>query len=113
MAFKKGNSGNAKGRKKGTPNKVTQLQREFIQTLLDTQQDKIKLELNGLHGKDYLGAINGLMEFVIPKFQRTELTTTIINNNQSLLNTDPFSNNGPMIIKIYESQIGLEIRENE
>ena len=107
MAFKKGNSGNAKGRKKGTPNKVTQLQREFIQTLLDAQQDKIKLELKGLHGKDYLGAINGLMEFIIPKFQRTELTTTTINNNQPLLNIEP------MIIKIYESQIGLEIRENE
>jgi hypothetical protein len=49
-----------------------------------------------VYGKDYFvgGAINGLMEFVIPKFQRTELTTTTINNNQSLLNIEP------MIIKI-------------
>ncbi len=79
MAFKKGTSGNKKGRKKGTPNKVTQLHREFIQSLLDTQQPKIKLELGRLHGKDYLGAVSGLMEFVMPKLQRTELKTNLDN----------------------------------
>ena len=84
MAFKKGNSGNLKGRKKGTPNKVTQLQREFIQTLLDTQQDKILTELNQLHGKDYLNAVNGLMEFVLPKLQRTELKNENGNYDVSL-----------------------------
>jgi len=61
------------GREQGTPNKATQLHREFIQSLLDTQQDKIKIELNSLTGKDYLSVISGLMEFVIPKLQRTEL----------------------------------------
>lgn len=73
MAFKKGTSGNKSGRKKGTPNKVTKLQREFIQSLLDAQQAKIKYELGRLHGKDYLGTVTGLMEFVMPKLQRTEL----------------------------------------
>ena len=75
MPFKKGHSGIMKGRKNGKPNKITQLHREFIQSLLDNQQDKIKNELNGLHGKDYLGAVNGLMEFIMPKLQRTELKT--------------------------------------
>ena len=75
MPFRKGQSGNIKGRKNGTPNKVTQLHREFIQSLLDSQQDKIKTELSGLHGKDYLTVINGFMEFVMPKLQRTELKT--------------------------------------
>ena len=61
------------GRPKGKLNKVTVLQRNFIQSVLDQQQDKIVIELNKLTGKDYLSAINGLMEFVLPKLQRTEL----------------------------------------
>ena len=84
MACKQGVSGNLNGRGKGTPNKVTQLQREFIQSLLDTQQDKILTELNQLHGKDYLNAVNGLMEFVLPKLQRTELKNENGNYDVSL-----------------------------
>jgi len=72
-----GVSYNIKGRKKGTPNKVTQLQRDFIQSLLDTQQDKIKSELNSLTGKDYLSVITGFMEYALPKLQRTELTSKV------------------------------------
>lgn len=75
--FKPGSSGNISGRKKGTPNKVTQLQREFIQSLLESQQDKIKSELNSLTGKDYLSVIAGLMEYALPKLQRTELTSKV------------------------------------
>jgi len=39
------------GRPGGAPNKVTKLQREFIQSLIDDQQDKIKTELQKLTGK--------------------------------------------------------------
>lgn len=67
--FKKGEG----GRKKGSSNKVTIIQRDFIQCLLDSQQDKIKSELSKLTGKDYISAITGMMEFVLPKLQRTEL----------------------------------------
>jgi len=77
MAFTKGTSGNLTGRKKGIPNKVTILQREFIQSLIDNQQDKIKTELNGLTGKEYLSVVTGLLEFVMPKLQRTEIKTDI------------------------------------
>ena len=67
--FKKGEG----GRKKGSPNKVTLIQRDYIQCLLDSQQDKIFIELSKLTGKDYISAITGMMEFVLPKLQRTEL----------------------------------------
>ena len=70
--FKKGEG----GRKKGSSNKVTIIQRDFIQCLLDRQQDKIELELSKLTGKDYISAITGMMEFVLPKLQRTELKGT-------------------------------------
>lgn len=36
------------GRIKGTPNKVTAIQREFIQSLLDSQTTKIETELSSL-----------------------------------------------------------------
>lgn len=62
------------GRPEGTLNKVTKIQREFIQTLLDNQQDKIKSELENLTGKDYLNVITCLMEFALPKLNRTELS---------------------------------------
>ena len=53
------------------------MQREFIQSLLESQQDKIKSELNLLTGKDYLSVITGLMEYTLPKLQRTELTSKV------------------------------------
>ena len=48
------------GRPEGTQNKVTKIQREFIQSLLDDQQDKIKSELKKLTGKDYLNVVTDL-----------------------------------------------------
>jgi hypothetical protein len=62
------------GRPEGTPNKVTKMQREFIQSLLDDQQPKIKTELQKLTGKDYITAVTCLLEFALPKLNRTELT---------------------------------------
>ena len=62
------------GRPEGTPNKVTRMQREFIQSLLDDQQDKIKTELQKLTGKDYISAVTSLLEFALPKLNRSELT---------------------------------------
>jgi hypothetical protein len=78
MPFKKGTSGNANGRKRGTPNKVTKLQREFIQKLMHEQRSKIKMKLEKLQGKECLTAIMSLMEFVIPKLNRSEINSNEI-----------------------------------
>lgn len=59
------------GRTKGTPNKYTKFQREFIQDLLDMQLDKIKAELNILTGKPYLDSIFTLIEYTLPKLNKT------------------------------------------
>ena len=58
------------GRTKGTPNKVTAIHREYIQTLLDGQKAKIETELNELKGKEYLSVILSLMDFTMPKLSR-------------------------------------------
>lgn len=65
------------GRTKGTPNIATKIQREFIQSLLDNQTNKIEIELNKLDGKEYLNVILNLLEYSIPKLNRTE----IVNND--------------------------------
>ena len=58
------------GREVGTPNKLTKVQREFVQSLLDSQTAKIKNELNNLSGKEYLSVILSLMDFTMPKLSR-------------------------------------------
>ena len=75
MPFIKGQSGNANGRKVGSTNKLPLFHREFIQTLLDGQQERITDELSQLQGKEYFAAINGLIEYVLPKLSRQELHT--------------------------------------
>lgn len=73
MPFQKGVSGNRGGRGLGTPNKVTQMQREFIQKILDNQTGRFEKELSRLKGIDYVKAILGLIEFTVPKLSRAEI----------------------------------------
>ncbi len=75
MPFAKGRSGNINGRPTGTPNKFTITQRQFIESILDKQKDKIVSELDKLQGKEYLNAITGLFEYVLPKLSRSEMIT--------------------------------------
>ncbi len=111
MPFKKGSSGNKKGRQKGTPNKTTQLQRDFIQSLLDSQLNKMKVELSGLHGKSYFAAINGLMEFVMPKLQRSEYREMNGNDIPILLGYGPEVEHSKFIIK-YPQNLDFNLPSN-
>jgi hypothetical protein len=70
------------GRLKGTPNKFTKFQREFIQNLLDMQLDKIELELNKLSGKPYLDAVFTLIEYTLPKLNKSEINGLIETKNE-------------------------------
>jgi hypothetical protein len=42
---------------------------------MNDQHRKIKTELKKLEGKDYINAITTLMEFVIPKLNRSEINS--------------------------------------
>ena len=74
MAFQKGEISNPSGRPKGSENKETKKIRELIGELLDNNMAKLQDDINELTPKDRVAAVTGLLEYAVPKLQRTELT---------------------------------------
>jgi hypothetical protein len=73
MQFTKGQSGNPTGRRKGSQNKVSAEQREFLSDFLLKNKAKFKKRLNALPDKDYVHAYTMLMHYVVPKPATTDL----------------------------------------
>jgi len=77
MPFKKGQSGNPKGRPKGTSNKVTAASRELFVTVMEGEMQFIQEELALLRessGEKYLKALSGLLPYFMPKQSEHEVT---------------------------------------
>jgi len=70
MGFKKGQSGNPKGRPIGASDKNKSKIREIIGSALDDNAERVKEELLALSGKDFLNFYIKLLEFGLPKLQR-------------------------------------------
>jgi uncharacterized protein (UPF0305 family) len=66
MAAKKGHSKSG-GRGKGTPNKVTQSMREWVQMIIDNNRARLENDLQALEPKERWQLIEKLMQYVIPK----------------------------------------------
>lgn len=64
------------GRKKGTPNKETKALRKCIEELLEDQWVKILEDINELTPKERIDIIIRLLEYALPKLNRTELNQT-------------------------------------
>lgn len=73
--FKKGQSGNPNGRPKGAKNKDTKALRERINHLLNKNWEAIQTDLEELTPKERIDAYIKLLEYALPKLQRTELST--------------------------------------
>ena len=73
MPFEKGNS-LGKGRPKGSQNKETKRIRLMIDEYLNGNMETFQDKLNSLSPKDYVSSYLSLMEYSVPKLQRTELT---------------------------------------
>lgn len=72
MGYKKGISGNPKGRKKGSKNKVTQEIRERLRSFIDDEYENILKDMKGLEPERRVDVFVKLLEYVIPKLTRTQ-----------------------------------------
>lgn len=59
--------------RKGKPNNLTRESREVISSLVNGNFSKFETELNSLTGKDYCEVMLKLLEYHIPKLNRTEI----------------------------------------
>ncbi len=71
MPFKEGKAKTG-GRKKGTPNKITQTTREMISDIVDGQLQTLMNEINELEPKERADFVVKLLPYVIPKLNSTD-----------------------------------------
>lgn len=77
MPFKKGQSGNPKGRRKGSKNKTTEEIREAFQALIESSLPDIQKWLQQVakdNPEKALSIVERYSDFILPKLQRTELS---------------------------------------
>ena len=77
MAYKKGESGNLKGKPKGLKNKTTEAARELLLSILDGQIQYVEEEFDLLresNGKEYLKILATYLPYIIPKQTETQIT---------------------------------------
>lgn len=63
------------GRKKGTPNKITNELREYYQLLINENLDQLKTDIISLEPKDRIRVFIEISKFILPTLKATELTT--------------------------------------
>jgi len=71
MAFAKGQPKTG-GRKRGTPNKATQDLRAFVNEALEASQAQFLKDLEAMEARDRVTAFLKLLEFALPKLNRTQ-----------------------------------------
>jgi hypothetical protein len=81
MPFKKGKSGNPKGKPVGAESKSKKELRDKITLIVNGQVDKVEQDLNNLSSKDRLNILLQLMRFVTPQLKAIELDSTIQDNS--------------------------------
>ena len=80
MAFKKGQSGNPKGRPKGSKDKATAAIRLKIETFLTQKIEEIDHIWQELEAKDKFTFLSKLLEYTVPKLRSQELNISEYNN---------------------------------
>ncbi len=75
MPFKKGQSGNLKGRTKGTQNKLSKQLRESITSFLENNFERLENDFELLPPKERMKFYCDLLQYGLPKLQTVQLET--------------------------------------
>ena len=67
----------SKSSRKGVPNKKGMETRSRLDLLVSENFDRYQQELNSLNGKDYVQAYHQMLEYVLPKLQRVETSSSL------------------------------------
>lgn len=94
MPFEAGKSGNPSGRPKGAINHEKRSIRLWLDKFLDANTDEMEADLKALPPKDRLYIILGLMEYSVPKLNRTELQADVDLNTGGIPVTEWVKTNG-------------------
>lgn len=73
MPFKKGQSGNIKGRTKGSPNRTTKQLRENINSFLNNNFQRLENDFELLPPRDRIKFYCDLLQYGLPKLQSVEV----------------------------------------
>ena len=74
MPFQKGVSGNPAGRALGSTSEKNAIVRDAILSILTEGTEKLKAEMNKLEAKDYVAAYTAMLEYVVAKKARIQVT---------------------------------------
>ena len=77
MPFKKGESGNSKGRPSGSENKVTVELRDRIKLFLESNFKTVQKDFKKLDSAQRVALYEKYLKFVLPQLQNSDLTVNL------------------------------------